>query len=366
MSSTIPTAASESIALPILASLNRLSTAGRARAYTTCARSSSSGNSTRSAARAGAAESECSSLRSISASASARVRPCAVGASASSPLSVSIHTSWMPLSAMRRTSRASFSAKRVRQNGCSIHEPHSSSMYMPIRSSDTAIRFSTVRDLPSGRSRIARTQSGQRAEITAEWRLPQPIVALEGGKLPRRDGLGDPCAPLFSRLRINGGQAAFFQPGGLSQLGHLVQPFPAEFGLVATEMAVRGRPAVDRPHQIEHLNDPLGPEVEMFADQLGDPLIGNRAGALGIHGHVDRPGIPDRVADLDLALTRQARRHHVLGHVTSGVSSRTVDLGWVLARESAAAVRAGATVRVDDDLAAGQSTVAVRPADHEA
>src|SRR5438477_198514 len=42
------------------------------------------------------------------------------------------------------------------------------------------------------------------------------------------------------------------------------------------------------------------------------------------------------------------------------------DLARVLAREGAATMPAEAAVGVDDDLAAGQSAIAHRPADHEA
>ncbi|KAG0773045.1 hypothetical protein G6F22_015217 [Rhizopus arrhizus] len=58
--------------------------------------------------------------------------------------------------------------------------------------------------------------------------------------------------------------------------------------------------------------------------------------------------------------------HNVLGHVARGVGGRTVDLGRILARERAAAVRACAAVGVDDDLAAGQAAIALRAADDEA
>src|SRR3546814_12673523 len=69
---------------------------------------------------------------------------------------------------------------------------------------------------------------------------------------------------------------------------------------------------------------------------------------------------------LHLALARQAGGHHVLGHVAGRVGGRTVDLGRVFARERAAAVRAGATVGIDDDLAAGEAAIALRAADDEA
>ena len=56
----------------------------------------------------------------------------------------------------------------------------------------------------------------------------------------------------------------------------------------------------------------------------------------------------------------------VLRDVARHVAGRAVDLRRVLARERAAAVAAVAAVGVDDDLAAREAGVALRPADDEA
>ena len=73
----------------------------------------------------------------------------------------------------------------------------------------------------------------------------------------------------------------------------------------------------------------------------------------------------DRVGDLDLTAVGEPGRDDVLRHVAGGVGAGAVDLGRILARERAAAVRGGATVGVDDDLAPRQAGVPHRPADHE-
>src|SRR3546814_7809097 len=73
-----------------------------------------------------------------------------------------------------------------------------------------------------------------------------------------------------------------------------------------------------------------------------------------------------------------SRRRHTICALVTGVQTcalpilarpvggRAVDLGGVLAREGTAAMRRGAAVGVDDDLAAGEAGVAVGPSDHEA
>jgi hypothetical protein len=74
----------------------------------------------------------------------------------------------------------------------------------------------------------------------------------------------------------------------------------------------------------------------------------------------------DRIGELDRAALGEARRDDVLREIAGDVGRRAIDLGRILARERAAAVRGSAAIGVDDDLAAGEACVAVRPADLEA
>ena len=73
----------------------------------------------------------------------------------------------------------------------------------------------------------------------------------------------------------------------------------------------------------------------------------------------------DGVGQLHFAAIGQAGRHDVLGDVPGHVGGAAIDLGGILAAERAAAVTTPAAVGIDDDLAAGQSGIAVRTADHE-
>jgi hypothetical protein len=74
-----------------------------------------------------------------------------------------------------------------------------------------------------------------------------------------------------------------------------------------------------------------------------------------------RLGHADGVGELDGAAVGEAGGDDVLGEVARRIGGRAVDLGRVLAREGAAAVRGRAAVGVDDDLAAGEAGVAVGP-----
>ena len=73
----------------------------------------------------------------------------------------------------------------------------------------------------------------------------------------------------------------------------------------------------------------------------------------------------DRVRDLKLGAVGETGGDHVLGDVAGGVRGAAVDLRRILAAERAATVTRHPAVGVDDDLPAGQTAVAHRPADHE-
>ena len=117
--------------------------------------------------------------------------------------------------------------------------------------------------------------------------------------------------------------------------------------------------------QIEHLDDAVGPQIEMLAHQLHDSLFRDLVGAEGGHRDRGRLGHPDGVADLQLALVGQPGGNDVLGHVAPGIGGRTIDLGRILAGKCAAAVARHSTVGIDDDLSTRQTGIADRTADDE-
>src|SRR5688500_2408614 len=134
----------------------------------------------------------------------------------------------------------------------------------------------------------------------------------------------------------------------------------------AAEVAVRGRRRVDRLPQIERVHDAAGREVEDLPDGVRDARFGHLAGAEGIDHHRDRLGDADGVRDLHLAAAGQARSDDVLRDPPRRVAGGAIDLAGVLAAEGAAAVPPHAAVGVDDDLAAGEAGITLRPADDEA
>src|SRR5208282_909995 len=121
----------------------------------------------------------------------------------------------------------------------------------------------------------------------------------------------------------------------------------------AAEMAVGGGARVDRPVELQMGADAARAQIHHLLQHLGELILRHFAGAGGVD--IDRQGLghADGIGHLDGAALGQARRHHVLGEIARRIGRRTVDLRRILAREGAAAMRRGAAIGVDDDLAAG-------------
>jgi hypothetical protein len=81
---------------------------------------------------------------------------------------------------------------------------------------------------------------------------------------------------------------------------------------------------------------------------------------VGIDQHRHRVSDADSIGDLDRAALGDAGSDNILGKIARSIGCRTVNLGRILSGERAATVGRVATVRVDDDLAAGKTTIAVR------
>ena len=112
-------------------------------------------------------------------------------------------------------------------------------------------------------------------------------------------------------------------------------------------------------------DDVGGLEAEDITDCSFDNVIGHFAGAEGVHAHAHGIRITDGISELNLGARRQAGSDDVFGHVAAHVGGAAVHFAGVFAAERASAVTAHAAVAVHDDFPAGQTRVALRPADHE-
>src|SRR5690348_18215828 len=132
-------------------------------------------------------------------------------------------------------------------------------------------------------------------DVRALWKYPRPTTSCNA---PRRS------ATMSWHRRVFVASLAF-QSCRLAQFVGAVGLLPREggggFGLLhqlaavalfplvddldrlAAEVAIGRRGLVDRMDQVQHLDDAVGPEVEVLAHQLFDLVVADLAGAEGRH-----------------------------------------------------------------------------------
>ncbi len=131
-------------------------------------------------------------------------------------------------------------------------------------------------------------------------------------------------------------------------------------------MSIRRRLLVDRLDQIQHFQNAVWPKIEILANQVLQAILADLAGAESVHTDRRRFGDTDRIRDLDFASICKTCGNDVLRDISGGVCRRAIDLRWVLAGKSPAAMTSRAAIGIDDDLPAGKATVTHRSADFEA
>ena len=137
--------------------------------------------------------------------------------------------------------------------------------------------------------------------------------------------------------------------------------------VLAAHVTVGRRFRIDRVSELQPRLDGVRAHVEQGGYLSGYLAVGvfHLSRSVGADVYTHGLGHPDGIGHLDQHLVGHAGSHQVLRDMACGISGRTVYLGRVLAAESASAVRPFAAIGVHDDLAAGQSGVAVGAADDE-
>lgn len=127
--------------------------------------------------------------------------------------------------------------------------------------------------------------------------------------------------------------------------------------LVGAEVAVLGGLAVDGAVKVELTDNDTGSEVEVVSDDLDQLVRGLLGGAIRVD--VDGEGLSntDGVRELDKSSSAETGSDEGLGNPSTDVSSRSIDLGEILSGEGTTTVGTPATVGIDNDLSAGQTSI---------
>ena len=117
--------------------------------------------------------------------------------------------------------------------------------------------------------------------------------------------------------------------------------------------------------QIEHLDNSLRPQIEMFIDQRRDFFIGNHTGTFRIDCDIDRFGHANSIADLNLAFACQTGSNNIFGDISCRIGCRTVNLAGVLPGKGSPPMRTGSAISIHNDFTAGQPTISLRATNDE-
>ena len=123
-------------------------------------------------------------------------------------------------------------------------------------------------------------------------------------------------------------------------------------------MPVIGRFFVDRPPQLQTLDHRRRTEIEPAHQLLRSAPI---ARAERVDANRNRLGATDGVCDLHLGASGEPALHYLPRDEPAEVGAAPIDFARILSAERAAAVAAHATIRIDDDLAPGDTAVRGRP-----
>mmetsp|Transcript_21337 Transcript_21337/g.50508 ORF Transcript_21337/g.50508 Transcript_21337/m.50508 type:complete len:413 (+) Transcript_21337:182-1420(+) len=144
--------------------------------------------------------------------------------------------------------------------------------------------------------------------------------------------------------------------------------FPGKVGVFPSKVSVGGRLAEDGATEVQVPDDGSGAEVKILFDNGGQ--VGVRLalddGPVGVDKDREGPVDANGVGELDQGPLAEAGGHQGLGHPATGVCRGPVDLGGILSGKGSSPVGSPAPVRVDNDLAAGESGVSVGSSNDEA
>src|ERR1700724_1784809 len=112
---------------------------------------------------------------------------------------------------------------------------------------------------------------------------------------------------LRSRAHFDAGAGVRTQARGLAQSGRAVRTLPGEARAAAPEVPIRRRRLINRPAQIQCLDNSLRRQRKILAHERGDALFRHALRAKRIDHHGNRLRHADSVSELHFRLARQAR-----------------------------------------------------------
>lgn len=130
-------------------------------------------------------------------------------------------------------------------------------------------------------------------------------------------------------------------------------------------MAISSSLLIDGPEEIKILDNDTRAEIKVVANDFDKLFLRPVGSTVGLDEDGKRLGDTDGVRELDENTAGDTSGDERLCDPASGVGSRAINLGPILAREGATTVGTPTAVRIDNDLATRQASVALRTTNNE-
>ena len=124
----------------------------------------------------------------------------------------------------------------------------------------------------------------------------------------------------------------------LLKLVNDIENFPRSIKILTSHVTVCRELSVDRTAKLEAVNDSSRAEINKLCHLCGDLLGINSCSTESLNENRNRLCNADSICNLNFALGSKTGSNNILCYVTCGVRCGTVNLGWVFAGESTAAV----------------------------
>lgn len=150
-------------------------------------------------------------------------------------------------------------------------------------------------------------------------------------------------------------------------VGQVLNGFPGEILIVSSEMSESTGLLIDWSLQLQVSDDHTWSEIEVSDDDISQVEISQSLSDGSVTVNMDTQWLSnsDRVSDLNQSSLAESVGDQRLSNPSGSVSSRSIDLGWVLSRESTTSVASPTSVGVDDDLSSSQTSISAGSSDNE-
>lgn len=123
---------------------------------------------------------------------------------------------------------------------------------------------------------------------------------------------------------------------------------------------------VDWFSKLKEINNSLRTEIKMCLNSLKDQFFFYFCSSEIFQEETHWLVYPNCIANLQLAFLTESARYNIFSKISCHIGCTSINLGWILSRESSSTVSSHTTITIYNDFSSGQSTISDRASNIEA